>query len=158
MCIRDSSWPALVGNPTDETQRGLGNAGVRQALWDIFWHRDYTKYGEVFGGTYTAGQWPVRHDLRLYIREDVLADIWDHGVGAVSAAGLTDPYEANALALAPVLAVNEVGLAGTTEGTLSSPRNVAAGPDGLIYVADTWNARIQKFTLEGKMCIRDRHE
>ena len=149
---RQFSWNALFGygQLEDQPRRGLGNPDVRQALWDIFWHRDYAKYGEVFGGTYTAGQWPLRHDLRLYIREDVLADIWDHGVGAVSAAGLTDPYEANALALAPVLAVNEVGLAGTTEGTLSSPRNVAAGPDGLIYVADTGNHRIQVYDADGQ--------
>ena len=99
---RQFSWNALLGygQPEDQPRRGLGNPDVRQALWDIFWHRDYTKYGQVFGGTYTAGQWPVRHDLRLYIREDVLAELWDHGVGAVSAAGLADPYEANALALA----------------------------------------------------------
>ena len=147
---RKFSWPALVGNPTDETQRGLGNAGVRQALWDIFWHRDYTKYGEVFGGTYTAGQWPVRHDLRLYIREDVLAELWDHGVGAVSAAGLTDPYEANVLSLAPALVINESGIAGTAEGALSSPRNIAIGPDGLAYVADAGNHRIQVFDADGR--------
>ena len=149
---RQFSWNALFGYglPEDQPRRGLGNPDVRQALWDIFWHRDYTKYGEVFGGTYTAGQWPVRHDLRLYIREDVLAELWDHGVGAVSAAGLTDPYEANALALAPALAINETGLAGTTEGTLSSPRNVAVGPDGLAYVADTGNHRIQVYDADGR--------
>jgi DNA-binding beta-propeller fold protein YncE len=147
---RKFSWPALLGNSADETRRGIANADVRQALWDIFWHRDYTKYGEVFGGTYTAGQWPVRHDLRLYIREDVLAELWDHGVGAVSAAGLTDPYEANALALTPALVINESGLAGTTEGALSSPRNIAIGPDGLAYVADTSNHRIQVFDADGR--------
>ena len=36
--------------------------------------------------------------------KDVLAELWDHGVGAVSAAGLTDPYEANVLSLAAALA------------------------------------------------------
>jgi predicted membrane-bound mannosyltransferase/DNA-binding beta-propeller fold protein YncE len=147
---RKFSWPALLGNPTDEARRGIGNPDVRQALWDIFWHRDYTKYGEVFGGTYTAGQWPVRHDLRLYIREDVLAELWDHGVGAVSAAGLTDPYEANALTLSPALVLNESGIAGTAEGALSSPRNVAIGPNGLAYVADAGNNRIQVFDADGR--------
>ena len=148
---RNWSWPALLGNPADEVRRGLGNPDVRQALWDIFWHRDYTKYGETFGGTYTAGQWPVRHDLRLYIREDVLAELWDHGIGAVSAAGLTDPYEANALTLSPLLVLNEAGIAGTAEGALSSPRNVTIGPDGLAYVADAGNNRIQVFDADGRV-------
>ena len=147
---RKFSWSALLGNPSDETRRGIANTDVRQALWDIFWQRDYTKYGEVFGGTYTAGQWPVRHDLRLYIREDVLAELWDHGVGAVSAAGLTDPYEANALLLTSALVINESGIAGTAAGALSSPRNVAIGPDGLAYVADSGNHRIQVFDADGR--------
>ncbi|WP_374686840.1 flippase activity-associated protein Agl23 [Promineifilum sp.] len=148
---RRISWNAVfgLGQPEDQPRRGLLNPGVRQALWDIFFHRDYTKYGEVFGGTYTAGEWPLRHDLRLYIRKDVLADIWDQGVGAVSAAALVDPYEANAIAPTPLLALNGGGLAGVEPGTLSSPRNVAAGPDGLIYVADSGNHRIQVFDADG---------
>ncbi len=48
--------------------------------------------GQVFGGTYTAGEWPLRHNLRLYIRNDTLPTLWDYGVGAVSAGGLVDPY------------------------------------------------------------------
>lgn len=149
---RRFSWNAIFGygQPEDQPRRGLGNPDVRQALWDIFWHRDYTKYGQVFGGIYTAGQWPVRHDLRLYIRKDVLADLWDYGVGAVSAAGLVDPYEANELALSPALVINETGIAGTTEGALSSPRNVEVGPDGLVYVADSGNHRIQVFDADGR--------
>ena len=147
---RKFSWEALFGNPVDEVRRGLGNPDVRQALWDIFWHRDYTRYGQVFGGTYTAGQWPVRHDLRLYIRKDVLAELWDQGVGAVSAAGLTDPYEGNALAVSPVLTLNDSGIAGTTEGALNSPRNLTIGPDGLVYVADSGNHRIQVFDADGR--------
>ena len=76
---RKITWGAIFGDPNMEVRRGLGNPDVRQALWDIFFYRDYKKYGEVFGGTYTAGQWPLRHEMRLYIRRDVLADLWDYG-------------------------------------------------------------------------------
>lgn len=148
---RRISWNAVFGDPLvpEEQRRGLGNPGVRQALWDIFFYRDYTRYQQVFGGTYTTGQWPLRDDLRLYIRNDALAALWDFGVGAVNAEGLVDPYAEGELLLTPELVINESGVPGALEGELSAPRHVAVGPDGRLYVADAGNHRIQVFEADG---------
>ncbi len=35
-------------------------------------------------------------------------------------------------------------------GTFNQPWGIGLGPDGSVYVADTWNHRVQKFTADGK--------
>ena len=42
------------------------------------------------------------------------------------------------------------GKAGSGEGELFHPTNIARGPDGDIYVVETSNFRVQRFTAEGK--------
>jgi hypothetical protein len=148
---RNFSWNALLGDPNvpAEARRGLGNPDVREALWDIFFYRDYEKYGQVFGGTFTAGEWPLRHNLRLYIRNDVMPTLWDYGVGAVALGETTNPYEEGELSLVPLMILNESEVAGTAEGQFSLPRNMAVGQDGTIYVLDSGNHRLQVFDKDG---------
>jgi sugar lactone lactonase YvrE len=44
----------------------------------------------------------------------------------------------------------DVTLGDAPGGTFNNPWDVAVGPDGSVYVADTWNYRVQKFTSSGK--------
>ena len=153
---RRISWDALFGVdsnapplPDDavKPERGLRSAQVRQAMWDIFFYRDYEQYGNVFGGNYTAGQWPLRHDLRIFIRRDSLALLWDYGVGAASYEPPVDPYEQGMVDLVPSQIIG--GLQGTGPGQLSFPRNMAVAPNGNLYVTDSGNHRIQVFDPDG---------
>lgn len=43
-----------------------------------------------------------------------------------------------------------IGKVGSKEGELFYPANLALGPDNLLYISETGNYRIQKFTLDGK--------
>ncbi len=139
-------------NETPIEQRVWNNlidADKRQALWDIWWDRDYTKYGELTGQTFDLAQWNPADRMRLYVRKDIAAQIWSYGVGASGQAPTAvDPYAAGKLAVAPVTAV---GTAGADGGQFNAPRGVAFAPDGSYYVADSRNNRIQHFGAKGDL-------
>ena len=43
---------------------------------------------------------------------------------------------------------------GTGDGQFKTPSGIAVDSSGDVYVADTWNGRIQKFTRDGKFLWR----
>lgn len=127
----------------------LSDPAKRQALWDIWWNRDYTRYGEINGSTFDLAQWNPSDRMRLYVRKDIAAQIWSYGVGAAGTAQETiDPYAAGKLDAAPLTAVGSTG-AGT--GQFNAPRGVAFAPDGSYYAADSRNNRIQHFSPTGEV-------
>ena len=48
------------------------------------------------------------------------------------------------------LLLYKIGRAGSKDGELFHPTNIKIGPDNHLYVSDTTNFRIQKFTLDGR--------
>lgn len=127
----------------------LKNPEMRLALWDIFFNRDFTQYGKVVSRDYSLSGWPLRHQMRLYIRKDIAAQLWDYGVGpSLAEYTYEDPYADNFDDnLVPSFVF---GSTGTEAGQLQAPRGLAVGPDGLIYVADAGNNRIQVFNSNGE--------
>jgi DNA-binding beta-propeller fold protein YncE len=149
---RNINWNALFGDPLlpeGVERHGLLNTSVRQALWDVFFYRDFNKYGQTFGGTFTDSTWPLRDELRLYIRKDTLVNLWDYGIDGISAAGLEIPYEAGEIILEPALVINETGFASGEETGFYAPRNVAVTADGRIYILDSGNQRVQVYSPDG---------
>ncbi|MBC8446898.1 MAG: TIGR03663 family protein, partial [Chloroflexi bacterium] len=118
---------------------GIKDPAARQRFWDVVWKRKYR---------YSLSEWPHRHNFYLYVRKDVAAQMWDRGAApiAVSVEAYVEPY---AQGKREVPALRLFGTQGTAAGQFSNPRNVAVGPDGHLYVADTGNHRIQVFDAEG---------
>ena len=146
-------WPMQDYFPrTDEPILGrvvgaLSDPQMRQALINIWWNRDYTLYGQLTNQNFDLAQWPLADRMRLYVRKDVAAQIWSYGVGPaeVSVQPELPAYPAPRLAAADLV----FGQPGAGEGQFDAPRGVAVGPDGSLYVADSRNNRIQKFTADG---------
>jgi sugar lactone lactonase YvrE len=119
----------------------------RQALWDIWFERDFAAYGALIGQPLTLQDWSLEQDMKLYIRKDIANLLWSQG-GEASIYQFEDPY---ADAMVPVDPVMALGGFGPEEGRFSGPRDIALAPDGTYYVADTFNHRIQHFSASGEV-------
>lgn len=130
---------------------GEGNAKYRQALWNIWWDRDYTLYGELTNQTFDLSNWPVTDKVKLYVRKDIAAEIWNYGVGPSK---LSEVVVAEYDRTKQQVLVGEVwGSLGSGQSQFRKPRGVAVGPDGSVYVADANNHRLQKFDAEGNFVL-----
>ncbi|MGQ9501893.1 MAG: 6-bladed beta-propeller [Anaerolineae bacterium] len=111
----------------------------RKALWDVFfYHRHKTP----------KNQWPYVHRFYIYVRKDVLNQLWDYHTGPAPAEMPTEPY---AIKHREIHAKRAVGGQGAGTGRFTTPRAVAVGADGLWYVADSGNNRIQVLDTEGNV-------
>jgi sugar lactone lactonase YvrE len=132
-------------NPDDRRQVVRDNW---RKLLKIIFYREYEDY--------TLNEWPFVHRFNVYVRNDVLQDMWDYQSGPVQLmtggpAGGQDPYagkrtETEAFAV--------WGNNGSGDGQLNAPRNLAVGPDGSIYVADSGNHRVEVFDADGNYLMQ----
>ncbi len=180
---------------------GFTNPDIRAGIVQIWLNRDYTLYAQAKGRTdLTLTTWQPADRMRLYIRQDVTAQIWNYGVAPAAVETIKDPTEGKYVLLSadlmfdstqanPVLLNAPRSLAFAKDGTVyvadsrnhrvlhldtegkilhewgtfadgvnnpigpgtfNEPWGVAIGPDGSVYVTDTWNHRVQKFTSAGK--------
>lgn len=170
---------------------------IREGIFYIWLNRDYTRYAEATGNQNMRPEtWSPADRMRLYVRKDIAAQIWNYGIAPAAIESEADPYEGGYVILNADKIVGGVGqlnaprgiavapdnslyvadsrnhrilhysadgellqtwgvyadgtLAPAPAGAFNEPWGVAVGPDGSVYVSDTWNHRIQKFTAEGR--------
>ena len=189
----DLTWQRIWG--------AISDPKMRNAVFQIWFNRNYQPYATLTKqDTFTLANWQPSNRMRLYIRKDIVAQMWKYGVAPTTQAVQTDPYAKGKVSLTPNLVVGGTGSVVTFNaprqmaiapdgslyvadsrnnrivhlsadgsrvinawgtfadvskgsapgGTFYEPWGVAVGPDGSVYVADTWNNRIQKFTAEGQ--------
>jgi uncharacterized protein (TIGR03663 family) len=132
--------------------RAITDTQTRAALWDIWYDRDYSSYDELTGKQHTLDAWPLRSDYRVYIRRDLAAQVWDIGGTTEPAKEVegspVDPYAEGWQTRSAKLVF---GSQGAEPGQFERPNGIAIDPSGrFVYVADTGNHRIQKFTTDGQ--------
>ncbi|MBW8010089.1 MAG: TIGR03663 family protein [Chloroflexi bacterium] len=119
---------------------------MRAALFQIWLNRDYSLYANVIGQDLSLPNWHPSDSMRMYIRKDVVAQLWNYGVPAAPEAIVADPYEDNEVQMLPDITIGQMG---PNPGEFSSPRSIALAPDASFYVADSFNYRIQHFSSDG---------
>ena len=124
----------------------FGNPQMREAIWQIWMNRDFRAYLEAKGQDPSLSSWTPSRTMRMYVRKDIAAQIWDYGAQPSAEVLIEDPYEGKGLELG---ADFEIAAAGSGPGQFNSPRGVAVAPDGSVLVADSLNHRIQRFAADG---------
>jgi predicted membrane-bound mannosyltransferase/sugar lactone lactonase YvrE len=144
-------WPMqdYFGLTWERIWNAIRSPEMRAALWDIWFDRDYEAYIAITGRSLTLENWYNADRMRLYIRKDAAALVWDYNMIPPDMSFLPgdDPY---ADGMQELHAVQVIGTqAGVAPGQFMHPKDVALAPDGSIFVADTGNHRIQHFSADG---------
>ena len=128
---------------------GIKNPQMRQAIYNIWLNKDYRLYASVANNSnLTLETWQPSQNIHLFIKKDVVANIWTYGnLPAQSESVTIDPYEGKYVTLTPD---QFFGTTGAAEGQFTMPRGIAFAPDGSYYIADSHNHRIQKFSAAGE--------
>jgi len=126
----------------------LDDAEMRSALFQIWLNRDYTLYGKLTNKDMSLTNWYPSSRMRLYIRKDIVSQLWNYGTTISPEEIIADPYEGKQVQLS---ADKMFGSPGADPGQFNRPRDLAVALDGTLYVADTGNHRIQHLDAEGNV-------
>ena len=112
----------------------------REKLWNVIFYRKHE-------ASLTA--WPFVNNFAMYVRRDVVRQLWDYGPEALTAAAAL-PGDEYIDRWQPMPADLIWGGVGSGSGQFQGPRNVDVDGEGNLYVADTYNHRIQVLDADGQ--------
>jgi predicted membrane-bound mannosyltransferase/DNA-binding beta-propeller fold protein YncE len=125
----------------------LATPAVRAGLMQIWLNANYAPYAEaVDNQNLTPTNWYPDNNIRMYMRKDIVAQIWNYGAAPAPEVIVPDPYEGGEISLE---ADRIIGVPGSAPGEFQAPHGIAAAPDGSLYVADSRNHRIQHLAADG---------
>jgi predicted membrane-bound mannosyltransferase/DNA-binding beta-propeller fold protein YncE len=131
----------------ERIKSAITNPDMRNALFQIWYNRDYTQYAALKGKDMSLPNWEPSDKMRLYVRKDIAAQVWNYGASPTFPEEiLADPYEGKNISLPAEFVI---GSNGNAPGEFNMPRDVAIAPDGTIYICDTGNHRIQHINTSG---------
>jgi len=121
----------------------LTNPDLREGIFDIWLRRDFTKYAQATNKTINLTTWSPADDMKLYIRKDVAARVWNYGSLDVAFTEVIDPYQGKEITLEAERSLEQLNL--------NLPRNLEVGADGSLYILDTGNHRVLHTSPEGEL-------
>ncbi len=126
------------------------NPQIRAGIIQIWLDRDYTLYAQATGRSdLTLTTWVPSDQMRLYVRKDIAAQIWNYGVAPEKTEEVKDPTEGKAIVLPADLIISDDTIAAPL--MLNAPRSLAIVKDGTIYVADSRNHRVVHLESDGRI-------
>ncbi len=132
----------------ERLRNAITDPNIREGIFQIWLNRDYKKYAEATGNlNLTPETWEPAERIKMYIKKDLAAQIWNYGLIPTPEVVAVDPYEAGRIPFNPDITF---GSAGDLPGQFNAPRGMSVAPDGSIYVADSRNNRIQHFSSTGE--------
>ena len=139
--------PQRIQNVMDFSPANENASALRRGIFDIWWSRDYDRYGEATGKDFSLTNWPVSDRMHVYIRKDFASMIWEYGVGDGDVPS-NIPQEVNQCTanwqqISPLLEF---------DATATSMENALGMTvaDRLVYVADENSHRVYTFTTDGE--------
>jgi len=131
----------------ERIRNAITDPSMRQALWEIFWNRDYRRYAEITGQPLDPpAKWPLQESMRVYVDKEIALQMLGLDIGSTmleDLSTLADAYVAIQKSVVPDQIIANVGLNGA--------RGIALAPDGSTYIADTGNSRIVHLDPSGNI-------